>query len=119
MPASRRVRVIFNNTVIIDSTKGVFVWEHPWYPHYYFPTSEITNATLSDSDTSADTGRDSHLAAVSRLTVAAREDDGIKQASTDRVVRFANDEKLGPLAGLVRLEFGSMGKPSCPIAYRG
>ncbi|CEJ93001.1 hypothetical protein VHEMI08621 [[Torrubiella] hemipterigena] len=108
MPASRRVRVIYNNTVIVDSTKGIFVWEHPWYPHYYFPVTEIKNATLGDAEIIEGTGNGSHLAALSTLTVAAREDEGIKHASTDRVLRFVDDAKLGPLAGLVRLEFGSM-----------
>ncbi|KAF2840138.1 DUF427-domain-containing protein [Patellaria atrata CBS 101060] len=37
-PASgRRVRVLFGSSFIIDSTEGQHVWEHPYYPQYYFP----------------------------------------------------------------------------------
>jgi hypothetical protein len=46
-------------------------------------------------------------AAVSEALVQGK--NGLSDARCDRVVRFFDDESLGPLAGLVRLEFGSMG----------
>jgi len=49
-------------------------------------------------------------AAVVELIVPAR--DGLREFRTDRVLRFTEDRSLGALAGLVRLEFGSMGKRS-------
>jgi hypothetical protein len=46
-------------------------------------------------------------AAVAEVLVGGK--NGLSDARCDRVVRFFDDESLGPLAGLVRLEFGSMG----------
>lgn len=92
---------------MIDSTKGLLVWEQPWYPHYYFPASEIKNASIGDVVTDT--------ASPVTLTVAARKDQGIDEATTDRVLRFGDAFITAELAGLVRLEFGSMGTsyPQC------
>lgn len=42
----RRIRVLFAQEWIADSTSAVFVWEHPFYPQYYLPLSSVS-ATLS------------------------------------------------------------------------
>lgn len=102
IPTPRRVRVIFNKATIVDTTRAVWVWEHDYYPHFYIPSSEITNSTLRDTQAIA------AKAAIVELSVAER--PGIPAKSTTRVLRFNDDASLGPLAGLVRLEFAEMGK---------
>ena len=47
-------------------------------------------------------------AAVVEIVVPARE--GLKEVRSDRAIRFADEPRLGVLAGLVRLEFGAMGR---------
>ncbi|KAG2416543.1 hypothetical protein HFD88_007758 [Aspergillus terreus] len=39
---ARRVRVVFNGDIIVDSHTPKLVWEHPYYPVYYFPIKDIT-----------------------------------------------------------------------------
>ncbi|EFY99397.1 DUF427 domain protein [Metarhizium robertsii] len=103
-PASRRVRVIHNNTTIVDSTKAVHVWEHDGYPQFYFPLSELKNCSKRDIQLVRSDGV--ARAAVVEVTIPAR--NGIKETKTDRVIRFTDDRSLGALSGLVRLEFGAM-----------
>lgn len=107
MPTPRRVRVIHNHTFIVDTVKAVHVWEHDAYPHFYVPETELKNCALSDK---TQVRGDEHdvSAAVCELTVSAH--DGLAEAKTDRVLRFTKDSKIRELAGMVRLEFGSMGK---------
>lgn len=106
LPTARRVRVVFNQTTIVDTTKAVWVWEHEWYPQFYIPSSEIKDSTLNDSQSIKSEG--AKTAAIVKLTVPAKA--GVPEKTTDRVLRFDNDPSLGDLAGLVRLEFGAMGK---------
>ncbi|KAL6862215.1 DUF427 domain-containing protein [Trichoderma novae-zelandiae] len=94
LPTPRRIRVLFNKTLVVDTTRALLVWEHPWYPQYYVPAADIRNASLSGD-------------ALAELTVA--EKAGVPAKSTDRVLRFDDvDGSWGELAGLVRLEFSAM-----------
>jgi hypothetical protein len=104
LSTSKRVRVVFNRTIIIDTTKAIYVWEHAAYPQFYVPGKALENCTLKEKQPVEHGG--SQVAQVVELSVTA---DG-KEAKTDRVVRFADNSSLGVLAGMVRLEFGSMGR---------
>jgi len=42
----KRVRVLFNKTWLVDSKKAKLVWEHPFYPVFYFPKSEVSDKYL-------------------------------------------------------------------------
>lgn len=114
-PASRRVRVIHNHTIIVDTSKAMHVWEHDGYPQFYVPLSELRNCSKRDTQLIRSDGV--ARAAVVEVTIPSR--NGIKEAKTDRVLRFTDDKSLGALAGLVRLEFGAMGQSdaaSCSFA---
>nr|WNZ75423.1 hypothetical protein [Trichoderma harzianum] len=103
LPTPRRVRIVFNHVVIVDTTSAALVWEHDYYPHYYVPESEIKNATLKDVQPVKGEADASARVAVAELTVAGK--DGIPTKTTNRVVRF--DSSWGELAGLVRIEFAA------------
>ncbi|KAK1995536.1 DUF427-domain-containing protein [Colletotrichum falcatum] len=105
---SRRVRVILNQTYIVDTTNAVHVWEHIAYPQYYVRMSELQNCSWRDKQGIVPAGDPSAIAAhVVEITIPGQK--GAKDLVTDRVLRFSDDEKLnGALKGLVRLEFGSM-----------
>ncbi|UNI15995.1 hypothetical protein JDV02_002475 [Purpureocillium takamizusanense] len=103
---SRRVRVVLAHRTIVDTTAAVHVWEHDGYPHYYVPHGELTARGCTLRDKSLVRSDSVTRAAVVELVVPAR--DGLREFRTDRVLRFTEDRSLGALAGLVRLEFGSM-----------
>ncbi|KAF7594769.1 hypothetical protein BBP40_008476 [Aspergillus hancockii] len=43
----RRVRVLFNGQYVVDAPQPKLVWEHPYYPVYYFPRSDIRSQYLA------------------------------------------------------------------------
>ena len=49
-PAPRRVRGYFDNTLVFDTTRARYVWEVPYYPQYYIPTSDVRMEHLLDED---------------------------------------------------------------------
>jgi hypothetical protein len=99
--------VLFNNSYIVDTTSALHVWEHAGYPQFYVPHSALQNCEWSrQEDIKAHGGPG---AAIIHIKVPGP--SGVKEKSTDRAILFATDEVIaGKLAGLVRLEFGSMGK---------
>ena len=104
----KRVRVVHNHACIADTTDALLVWEHPYYPQYYLADTKLQNCTLAGTHNVTHNGET--LASVCELTVLAH--DGLEQVKTDRVLRFHNHTANGSLAGMVRLEFGSMGQCS-------
>ncbi|KAH9987315.1 DUF427-domain-containing protein [Russula compacta] len=44
--AQRRVRVLFGGQYIVDTHKAKLVWEHPYFPTYYFHTSDVSEKFL-------------------------------------------------------------------------
>ncbi|KAI9881613.1 MAG: hypothetical protein M1830_000177 [Pleopsidium flavum] len=96
-PTTRRVRVLFNKIYIADTTSARHVWEHPYYPQYYLPLDSIKPHTLTKGKPiSHSTNNNDGAAFLGSLRVNDR--------STERVLIF----EKGPLADLVRLEFGAM-----------
>ena len=79
----RRVRVLFAGKWIVNTRNAQYVWEHPYFPYYYFHTTDVASEFLSGTD----------------LRVGER-------VAQDAVKQFGAD--AGPLAGLIKLEFGKM-----------
>lgn len=46
----KRVRAALGGRMVVDSIDVLLVWEHPYYPHYYFPKGDVT-ARLEPSGT--------------------------------------------------------------------
>ena len=91
----RRVRVLFNKKFVADTTAAKLVWEHPYYPTYYLPASDIQTKYLEKLEKSED--GEAH---VCKLIVGNR--------NTNKVLWFDK----GELNGLVRFGFSEMGIPS-------
>ncbi|KAG5980304.1 hypothetical protein E4U55_004169 [Claviceps digitariae] len=84
--------------------KAVHVWEHDGFPQFYVPLGELKYCSCRDTQLVRSEGV--ARAALVEITFHAR--NGAKECKTNRVLRFTDDRSLGALAGLVRLEFGSM-----------
>jgi hypothetical protein len=105
-PTSRRVRVLFNNSYIVDTTAAFHVWEHDGFPQYYVPSTALRNCTSSKKEDI----KAGSSAGASLLEIKVPGPQGFKEKTTDRAIQFVDDQAVaGKLAGLVRLEFGSMG----------
>ena len=93
----RRVRVLFNRKLIVDTTSAKLVWEHNYYPLYYLPAADIQTKYIEKVE-KTDDGETS----VCRLTVGDR--------TVDKVLWF----EKGELKDLIRFQFSDMGR-----LYRG
>lgn len=75
-------------------SRARYVWEHPYYPQFYVPSSAIESGLLTKDD-AVDNDKSAFLATLN-----------CESRSTDRVLTF----EKGPLNGLIRFEFGALGK---------
>ena len=90
---SRRVRGLYDSVYVFDTTEARHVWEHPYFPYFYVPTTIVKDGVLTKND-AVDKEHSAFLATLSG-----------RNKSTDRVLIF----EKGPLAGLVRFEFLALG----------
>lgn len=56
-PVPRRVRGVLADEVVVDSTRALYVWEHPYYPRFYFPRADVRADLLLDEHTTRATSR--------------------------------------------------------------
>jgi uncharacterized protein (DUF427 family) len=54
-PVPRRIRGVLRDQVVADTINAVYVWEFPFYPHYYIPLTDIDPNLLVDEQ------QDQHL----------------------------------------------------------
>lgn len=47
-PVPRRLRAVFGGETIFDTTRALYVWEHPNYPQYYIPMADVQQQFLVD-----------------------------------------------------------------------
>ncbi|KAH8166850.1 hypothetical protein CIB48_g1388 [Xylaria polymorpha] len=96
--APKRIRIQLGGRVVADTTRAVYIWEHPYYPTYYVPLSSFSagGGVLSYPRDDDDEKKGYSLATLSVPGTST---------STDRVIVFSSDTASGVLAGLVRVEF--------------
>jgi uncharacterized protein (DUF427 family) len=88
----RRVRLLFNKKWIVDSTSSKLVWEHPYFPTYYFPSKDVQTKYIEKVEKTED--GNGHIC---RLVVGDR--------GAGSILWF----EKGALDGLLRFEFREMG----------
>ncbi|KAI0444685.1 DUF427-domain-containing protein [Xylaria telfairii] len=94
--APKRIRIQLGGRVVADTTRAVYIWEHPYYPTYYVPLSSFSGGVLSYG------GGDDDEKGYSLATLS------VPGRSTDRVIVFSpSNNANGVLSGLVRVEFGA------------
>lgn len=75
-PVPRRIRGVLANEVVVDTTRALYVWEHPYYPQFYVPRADVRADLLVDEHAARDTSRGAahvhgvHLAGVHRPSSA-------------------------------------------------
>ena len=48
-PGQKRIRTYFGGEVVADSSDVLLVWDKPYYPTYYFPTSDVRMQYLAEN----------------------------------------------------------------------
>jgi uncharacterized protein (DUF427 family) len=85
--APRRIRGLVGGQWLFDTTKGLYVWEHPYYPQYYIPGADVDEARLHDTGDTVSDSRGLH--GVHALVRPER------QERARRVLRSDNDVLVG------------------------
>src|SRR5918996_1613068 len=47
-PVPRRLRGVLNGVTVFDTTRALYVWEWPKYPHYYIPSDDVDPEVVVD-----------------------------------------------------------------------
>src|SRR5215469_15435015 len=97
-PAPRRVRATLGGEQIFDTIRAIYVWEWPFYPHYYIPVDDIDTRFLIDE------GHDQHL----RQGTARRH--GLRAGGRDRpgTVRVFGEHAIDGIAGTARFDWEAL-----------
>ncbi|KAF9243423.1 hypothetical protein BU15DRAFT_72100 [Melanogaster broomeanus] len=94
--SQKRVRVLFGGKFVVDTYKPKLVWERPFYPTYFFSTSDLPPSLLRKSE-------------------QARPEEGTKvydlvvgeQVAKEAVTEFTGQGTHKELGGLLKLNFAS------------
>ncbi|KAF7966137.1 hypothetical protein HWV62_39958 [Athelia sp. TMB] len=49
-PVGPRIRVLFGGKFVVDTSQARRVWEHPYYPFYYFRSEDLAGSYLRPAD---------------------------------------------------------------------
>ncbi|MBJ8337890.1 DUF427 domain-containing protein [Antrihabitans sp. YC3-6] len=97
-PVPRRIRAVFADRVVVDTTAAKYVWEWPSYPQYYLPLADVDQEALVDERHTQRLRRG--IARVHGLTVG--------EVSRPSCARVFTEESLAGLAGMVRFDWAAM-----------
>jgi len=106
LPSPRLIQLLFNGVYIARTTHARYVWEHPFYPQWYLPKTELLDSSrkqlrIHEGDTfRTDDGK----------PIGTQWTIQVGDKSTDNVVAFSDEltGKAEPLRGLVKIDFASM-----------
>jgi len=97
-PVPRRIRAFLGETVVLDTTRALYVWESPNYPQYYIPLADVNPAVLVDEEHAE------HL----RRGTARRHGLHAGESTRPGVAHVYGEDALEGLAGTVRFEWDAL-----------
>ena len=97
-PVPRRIRATLDGTVVVDTTRALYVWEWPHYPQYYVPFADIDPAYLVDED------HEEHLRRGTARRYGLRAADGVRSG----VAHHYTASTVEGVSGTVRLDWDAL-----------
>ncbi|HTS98541.1 MAG TPA: DUF427 domain-containing protein [Streptosporangiaceae bacterium] len=94
----KRVRVYLNGELVADTRTPFLVWEHPYYPTYYLPASDVRATLIAAGETDHSPSRGD--GEVLHVKVAA--------STAERAALRYPDSPLESLRDLVRFDWNAM-----------
>jgi uncharacterized protein (DUF427 family) len=97
-PVPRRVRGLVAGEIVFDTTRALYVWEWPPYPHYYVPLADVRSDLLVPEGQAEDSPR------------GRAERHGLQLGDVRRpdVARVLADSPVDGLSGTVRFDWGAL-----------
>jgi uncharacterized protein (DUF427 family) len=94
-PVPRRIRGVLHDHLLFDSTEALYVWDSPYYPHYYIPMVDV------DADVLIGEEHEEHL----RWGAAKRYGLAIAGDVRPGVAHFYTTSEIEAIAGTVRFNW--------------
>lgn len=97
-PVPRRVRAMLGGSVVLDTTRALYLWEWPFYPQFQIPVDDIDAAALVDEQ---------HTHRVKRGTVARV---GLRAGGVERpgAGRHYLESSVEGLVGTIRFDWDAL-----------
>ncbi len=97
-PVPRRVRATLAGQVVLDTTRALYLWEWPFYPHFLIPADDVHEAALIDEQ---------HTDSVRRGTVARV---GLRAGGAERrgAGRRYLESTVKGLVGTIRFDWDAL-----------
>lgn len=96
-PVPRRIRGTKDGETLVDTTRALYVWEWPHYPHYYVPRADVKMEAFVDGDVvTTPQGEAQHLA--------------LKAGAVEHrpAARLITTSAIAGLADMVRIEWTAL-----------
>jgi uncharacterized protein (DUF427 family) len=97
-PVPRRLRATVAGATVLDTTRALYVWEHPPYPQYYVPLADVRDGVLVPEG-------EPHR---SPLGTAARHGLRVGELERAKAARVFTASELPGVAGCVRFEWSAL-----------
>ena len=96
-PVPRRIRGTKGGETLVDTTRALYVWEWPHYPHYYVPRADVNIEAFVEGDAiTTPQGKARHL---------ALKDGAVERRPAARVITAS---AIAGLADTVRIEWSAL-----------
>ena len=97
-PVPRRIRGVLDGVTVLDTTRALYVWEWPKYPHYYIPFDDVHPEMLVDEDHPE------------RLLRGNARRYGLRAGGVTEkgVAHLFAGEKIAALAGMMRIDWAAL-----------
>jgi uncharacterized protein (DUF427 family) len=96
-PVPRRIRGTKNGDTLVDTTRALYLWEWPHYPHYYLPRADVAMEAFVEGDVfKTPQGEARHLV--------------LKVGAVERrpAARLITASAIAGLADMVRIEWSAL-----------
>ena len=97
-PVPRRLRGVLNGVTVFDTTRALYVWEWPKYPHYYIPFDDVAPEVVVDE------GKPERL----RRGSARRYGLRVGEIAKKGVAHLFAGDKIEALAGMMRIDWAAL-----------
>ncbi|MEV6368012.1 DUF427 domain-containing protein [Micromonospora musae] len=97
-PVPRRLRAYLAGELVLDTRRAQYVWEWPFYPHYYIPIDDVNRGILIDEHRTE------------RIRCGTGRVHGVRLGETSRPssARWYGDDALPGLTETVRFDWAAL-----------
>jgi uncharacterized protein (DUF427 family) len=97
-PVPRRIRAWLGGELVLDTTRALYVWEHPAYPQYYIPLADVREGLLRPEGRTQDSAR-------GQVALQALHAGGLERPAAAKLLAAST---IAALSGTVRFDWAAL-----------